>query len=219
MTLIIFDCDGTLVDSELLHAQVEVDLIREKFGIVSDVAEYNRRFCGAGLPEVYVWLEKEIGYSLPDDFANEISDRKNEAFSKKLKAVPNVGKILNGMTSIPKCVASNTPLVTVKLSLQTTGLAKFFEPHIYSAQMVARGKPAPDLFLFAAKQMNVLPQDCIVIEDSPHGVKAALAAGIRVFGFVGGGHCYPDYQEKLKDAELIFNDMRELPDLIKQGGL
>jgi beta-phosphoglucomutase-like phosphatase (HAD superfamily) len=95
-------------------------------------------------------------------------------------------------------------------------LDEWFEPHIYSAQMVARSKPAPDLFLYAAQQMNAAPTDCIVIEDSPHGVAAAIAANMRVLGFVGGSHCYPEFRERLQQAEAIFSDMRELPQLLQK---
>ena len=216
MTLLIFDCDGTVVDSEYLHAQVETDLIRERFGIVSSVAEYNKQFCGAGLPKLCAWLEQETGKPLPSDFIDELSDRKTDLFPKQLKSIPHIADVLNEISHIPRCIASNGPLERTRSSLQSTGLAQWFEPHVFSAQMVARSKPAPDLFLYVAQQMKVSPQDCVVIEDSHHGVTAALAANMRVLGFAGGSHCYPEFKDRLQQAEVIFDDMRELPQLLQR---
>jgi HAD superfamily hydrolase (TIGR01509 family) len=215
MTLLIFDCDGTLVDSELVHAQVEVDLIVERFGLVSTAVEHNRELAGAGVVKLISVLEERIGAPVPQDFLAELGRRKIPAFQKHLKAVPYMSEVLDILADFPKCVASNTPLATVEVALRVTDLHKHFDPHVYSAQMVERGKPAPDLFLYAARKMGADPQDCIVIEDSHHGVAAALAANMRVFGYMGGSHCYPEYRKKLQEAELIFSDMRELPELLK----
>jgi len=216
MTVLIFDCDGTLVDSELLHAQVEVGLIEELFGIVSTPVEYNKQFCGAGLPALCAWLEEKTGRPVPPDFIDELGRRKKDYFARHLKPMPYIATVLRHIDDMSKGVASNGPLSTVEASLRSTDLFKWFDPHIYSAQMVGRSKPAPDLFLFAAQNMNVRPQDCIVIEDSPHGVTAALAANMRVLGFTGGSHCHPGFEAKLSQAHRLFSDMRELPELIRQ---
>jgi len=215
MTLLIFDCDGTLVDSELLHAQAEVDLIKEKFGLVVSAIEHNRRFCGCTDSDVSQWIKEKTGKEISTDFYPELTKRKNILFSDRLQAMPHIHGLLRQLTDVPKCVASNTNLNTLTLSLQKTGLYNWFAPNIFSAQMVAHGKPAPDLFLYAAQQMRVTPQDCIVIEDSQHGVNAALAAKMRVFSFAGGSHCDAAYKDKLSKAELVFDDMRELPHLLK----
>jgi beta-phosphoglucomutase-like phosphatase (HAD superfamily) len=118
-------------------------------------------------------------------------------------------------------VASSSSLERIKLALSTTKLIDYFEPHLFSARMVDRGKPAPDLFLFAAARMGMPPRTCLVIEDSVPGVQAAKAAGMRVFGFSGGTHCHATHHERLKanGADLVFSDMRDLPALLNRADI
>ncbi len=215
MTLIIFDCDGTLIDSEMLHAETETDLIRDKLGLHHDTSDHNRRFVGLGRHHLLSELEKEFGRALPDGFDEELTRRKREAFAQRLRPVPHILETLQQLADMPRCVASNELYETLLVSLQVTGLYDLFVPHIFSAQMVARGKPFPDLFLYAAQKMGAEPKDCVVVEDSAPGVQAALAAGMRVIGYLGGAHCYPGYAERLQGVEAIIDDMRELPRLIQ----
>ena len=191
---------------------MEVAYIQEKFGIVATAVDFNRQFCGRGLVAVIAWIEEQTDLPVPEDMVADLSQRKIDVFQQRLSAVSHMAEVLHRLAGVLKCVASNTPLPTVEMALQSTGLFSFFMPYIYSAQMVPRGKPAPDLFLFAARMLQVDPADCIVIEDSIHGIAAARAANMRVFGFAGGGHCIgADYKDKLHEAELVFTDMRELP--------
>ena len=215
MTLLIFDCDGVLVDSEILHAQIESDIGREMLGIDRDFLTHHHRFSGGGLKNLYIAWEQELDRPLSPDVDKEMTHRKNEAFASQLKAIPYVAEALSKMPEIQRCVASGSPLPTLEIALRTTNLYEYFGSNIFSSESVPRGKPAPDIFLFAAQQMGVDPKDCLVIEDSVHGVNAALAAQMKVVGFVGGSHCLPEHAEKLRGANRIIADMRELPAVVR----
>jgi HAD superfamily hydrolase (TIGR01509 family) len=216
MTLLIFDCDGVLVDSEFLHSQIESDIGRDMVGVNRNPWEHNRIFSGMGLKNVYQAWERETGKALPSTLDSELARRKAEAFSTILKPIPYVIDALQELNGIPRCVASGTPLPTLEIALRTAGLYDFFAPNLFSSSMVARGKPAPDIFLHAAREMGAEPKDCLVIEDSMHGVAAALAAGMPVIGFAGGSHCAPCHAEKLQGAMSVITDMRQLPKVVKE---
>ena len=133
-----------------------------------------------------------------------------------MKAIPRIHETLDALWDIPRCIASGSGVVSLKHMLSLVGLYDHFAPHIFSSEMVPRGKPAPDLFLFAANKMGVEPKECLVLEDGLAGIQGAKAAGMRVFGFVGGSHCDEGHGARLKDegAEIVFSDMRELPSLL-----
>jgi len=216
MTLLIFDCDGVLVDSEILHAQVECEIGKEVFGIELDPVTHNCHFTGGGLPPVYKFWQQESGKLLPPDIHEMMAQRKNEAFATRLQPIPHIHEALMELTAFPRCVASGTPSATLTVCLRATKLLDYFSPHLFTAEMVAHGKPAPDIFLYAASKMGFDPADCLVIEDSAHGVHAALAAGMKVIGFVGGSHCAPAHAEKLQGAASVISDMRALPATINR---
>jgi HAD superfamily hydrolase (TIGR01509 family) len=156
-------------------------------------------------------LEKEYGVMLPPDFAARCRQRVLRAFDKKLRPISGVGPLLEGLAH-RRCVASSSEPERIRHSLTLTGILHHFDPHIFSATQVTHGKPAPDLFLFAAAQMGVAPDRCIVIEDSVPGVTGARAAGMAVLGFTGGGHCRNGHADKLRAAgtEQVFGTMSEL---------
>jgi HAD superfamily hydrolase (TIGR01509 family) len=166
---------------------------------------------------------------LRDEFALELSQAqldgiRNETFRRfreRLKPMPGAAEAMSRL-KVLRCVASSSSLERIRLSLSLTGLLEMLEPHIYSASMVARGKPAPDLFLHAAEEMGVRPEDCVVVEDSPAGIDAARRAGMRVFAFTGGshdGHAGLAAELEALRPDLAFSDMRLLPDLVaKMGG-
>jgi HAD superfamily hydrolase (TIGR01509 family) len=183
--LVIFDCDGVLVDSELLSCQCLSDELSE-FGISLTLAQALELFLGRSTSAV-VQHFRELGQMVPGDFPVRLKSRVLTAFERALKPIPDVETVLSGLR-VPYCVASSSDLDRVALSLKVTGLARHFSDRIYSAQMVARGKPAPDLFLYAADKMVAQPARTLVIEDSVSGVQAAKAAGMMVWGFVGGSH-------------------------------
>lgn len=218
MTLLIFDCDGVLVDSEILHQEVEAELGRQRLGIDRDPLTHGRLFTGKGLRNLLEAWEEESGRPLPPDLTDEMARRKRDAFTTRLKAIPFVAETLAELSGFPRCVASGTPVPTLHIALTSTGLYDHFAPHLFSSSMVARGKPAPDVFLYAAERMGTSPEDCIVIEDTEHGVEAALAARMKVIGFTGGSHCNDSHAETLRGADHVIGDMRELPAVLKRIG-
>jgi HAD superfamily hydrolase (TIGR01509 family) len=177
------------------------------------------RFLGRSMRQATIEVEAELGRSLPDDFASQTYAEIFRLFATSLEAIPHIGEALAQIAQ-PVCVASSGPPEKISAGLNRTGLYDRFAPHIFSAVQVRHGKPAPDLFLFAAERMQTAPERCLVIEDSVAGIAAAIAAGMPVLGFHGGNHCREGYGKRLHDAgaAMIFDDMRQLPDLIARIG-
>lgn len=214
-TLVIFDCDGVLVDSEIVAARVLArELTAIGFPLTAD--DCASRYTGISMGSVLSRVEAEWGRSPPVDFVERVSAADAEAFRTELRPVAGARKVVRELAQ-PKCVASSGRLAKMRLTLSLTGLLPFLEPHLFSAEMVARGKPAPDLLLYAAERMNFSPARCIVVEDSQAGVRAAVAAGMRVIGFAGGSHCAPGHDALLRaaGAPLVFTKMAELPRLLE----
>jgi HAD superfamily hydrolase (TIGR01509 family) len=147
-------------------------------------------------------IEQRYGLVLPSDFVKTLHDRVAAVFDTELTAIAGVELLLQSLQR-SRCVASSSAPERLRHSLSLTGLLGYFEPHIFSATQVERGKPAPDLFLFAANAMQVPPASCIVVEDSEPGVQAAVAAGMRAIGFTGGKHCRPGHAERLRAAGAV----------------
>ena len=216
--LVIFDCDGVLVDSEVISCRAHAEtLTRHGYPITSD--QVFDRFLGRSMRKTTLEIEAELGRPLPDDFHTQVYAEIFRLFAASLEATPHIEQTLAAITT-PMCVASSGPPEKISTSLNHVGLYDRFAPHIFSAVQVSNGKPAPDLFLFAAEQMRTPPARCLVIEDSVAGVTGALAAGMLVFGYHGGSHCRPDTADTLRaaGAAATFDDMRQLPDLMAQMG-
>ncbi len=216
--LIIFDCDGVLVDSEVISCRAHAaTLTRHGYPITAD--QVLDRFLGVSDREARRTIETELGRNLPDDFEIEVKQATLQRYADDLRLVPHVGEAIAAIT-LPKCVASSGTPEKIRHGLTCAGLYDLLSPHIFSATQVRRGKPAPDLFLFAAAQMAVLPERCLVIEDSMPGVTGARTAGMTVLGFHGGSHCRPGYADRLHaaGASRTFDDMRQLPGLIELIG-
>jgi HAD superfamily hydrolase (TIGR01509 family) len=215
ISLIIFDCDGVLVDSEPLAIEVLIQTIARAGARVS-LDEAYENFLGRSLSSISKSLSKSHGVALTDADLAAMRHDLYALYRQKLTIMPGVRETLSRLT-IPFCVASSSHLERLTISLELTGLLPWFEPNVFSASMVPHGKPAPDLFLHAAAAMHADPAECLVIEDSPAGITAARAAGMRVFGFTGGSHVGPG---KLAPAiaalapDCIFHDMQALPDLV-----
>lgn len=213
--LIIFDCDGVLVDSEPLAMRVLLETIAAE-GVEIDAAIGFRDFLGRSLAAVTAHLNAEHGLHLTADVLERMRLELYEVFRRELKPSCWVAEALDRL-SVSFCVASSSQPERIRLSLAVTGLLDRFEPRIFSASMVARGKPDPDLFLHAAEAMGVTPERCLVIEDSPAGIAAAKNAGMRVFAYAGGSHIglsgLRSEIEALK-PDAVFDDMRALPGLI-----
>ncbi|KJC41196.1 HAD family hydrolase [Bradyrhizobium sp. LTSP857] len=183
--LIIFDCDGVLVDSELLSCRCLSEVLAE-FGFDLRVEQALDLFLGRSTAAIGQYY-RERGEILPVDFLPRLKARVLETFAGVLQPIPGVSAVLSELKA-PRCVASSSDIDRVSLSLNVTGLASHFDSRLYTAQMVKHGKPAPDLFLYAAEKMKADPRRALVIEDSVSGVQAAKAAGMTVWGFVGGSH-------------------------------
>jgi HAD superfamily hydrolase (TIGR01509 family) len=183
--LIIFDCDGVLVDSEILSCRCLSEVLAG-YGISLGVDQAQDLFLGRSLTAV---LDHYHGQepAIPEQFAVELASAVRSAFQAALRPIAEIDLVLRRL-AIPHCVASSSDLDRVTLSLALTGLSAHFGDRIFTAQMVARGKPAPDLFLYAAQRMRADPHRTVVIEDSVSGVAAAKAAGMTAWGFVGGSH-------------------------------
>ncbi len=206
--LVIFDCDGVLVDSETLANRVLTETIVE-LGLPGTEASTTSRFKGRSLKDCVRLIESDLGGPVPADFLERLNARTYEAFRRDLSAVPGVRAAVEAVT-VPRCVASSGTHEKMRLTLGLTGLLPLFEPHLFSATEVERGKPAPDLFLYAARRMNVSPEHAVVIEDSVPGVKGAVAAGMRALGFARE----EDPDELRKAGAEVFVHMDELASLL-----
>ena len=184
--LIIFDCDGVLIDSEVISAR---QLIAElaAYGVEMDMAFVSRHFLGRSYPVVLKEVRERWGVALPERFETDYRARLMAAFARDLKVMPGVFEAVDALR-VPYCLATSSSPERMRRSLEITGLSALFEGRSFTASEVARGKPAPDLFLHAAASFGVEPARCLVIEDSFNGVRAGLAAGMQVCRYVGGSH-------------------------------
>jgi HAD superfamily hydrolase (TIGR01509 family) len=199
--LVVFDCDGVLVDSEALACGVEARALTA-LGYPITGEEVARRYAGLSDADMRRAVERETGRALPGDHAARCAAALAEAFRRELEPVAGMGAVVDAVAAagLERCVASSSLPARLELALTVTGLWEKFAPNVFSASMVARGKPAPDLFLFAAERMGVEPAACLVVEDSVPGIVAARAAGMTAVGFAGGGHCGPDHAARLREA-------------------
>ncbi|MBD8892110.1 HAD family hydrolase [Roseibium litorale] len=201
-TAILFDCDGVLVDSETIYVEVEREHL-SRIGLEYDLHEYQQRFNGLMARDFFKLVQDEHAKletgSFPVSFFTDLETATTARINRDLEAIDGIGSVLASLT-MPRAVASSSRLERLHIKLRQTGLHGYFDPHIYSGEQVANGKPAPDLFLYAATQIGAEPRDCIVIEDSVNGVLAGKAAGMEVWGFIGGGHASERLGERLTEA-------------------
>ena len=208
--MLIFDCNGVLVDSESIAATVaSQELTRAGFKVSPEIV--SRFFAGRRPSDMVVDVETATKRKLPNDFAEKLAEATMRRLRAELRATAHMEYALTWLRG-PKCVASSSPHNRIRMSLESTGLFRFFDPHVFSASDVPKGKPSPDLFLYAAKKMGVQPSDCIVVEDSPAGISAATAAGMKSIGFIGGSHTGPNLGAYLTSAgaRVVIADMRAL---------
>ena len=210
--LVIYDCDGTLIDSETLYSEVSLVLCHE-IGLTEwTLEDYNANLIGIPLVDGFKVIEAALGRPLPPDFEDRIEDGVAARLEAELRALPGVHEALSALAG-RRCVASSTSLEPLRRNLGLAGLLDLFDPHVFSASQVARGKPAPDVFLFAAAQMGAEPGRCLVLEDSVPGVQAARAAGMQVAGFTGTAHDKERVRERLlaAGAAAVIDDYRDWP--------
>jgi HAD superfamily hydrolase (TIGR01509 family) len=211
--LVIFDCDGVLVDSEPIINRAHAEMLTAcGYPITEELL--GERFCGMSDAEMLGIIEHEWGCTLPPSYAGAMIE---DGFGHSLVAIAGVAEALDWLR-LPVCVASSSVPGQILRKLELTGLLARFGENLFSATMVARGKPAPDLFLYAAQRLATAPDRCLVIEDSPLGIEAAIAAGMTAIGFCGGSHCGPEHGDRLlaRGAALIIADMRELSTAMAQ---
>lgn len=217
--LVIFDCDGVLIDSEMISARMLVEEL-SKLGLSIDLDYVARHFLGRSYPVVMETIRREFGLDLPPAFEDRYRERLLDAFRQDLRIMPGVREVIAGL-AVPCCVATSSSPRRVAMSLDLVGLAPLVSGRVFTATQVSRGKPAPDLFLFAAAQMGVAPAECLVIEDSLTGIRAARAAEMPVWRFTGGSHLQgrdaPEPEDARPDARFSsFADFATLaPDLMR----
>ncbi|SCX18049.1 HAD family hydrolase [Agrobacterium rosae] len=215
--LIIFDCDGVLVDSEIIAAQVEARLLTDA-GYPISTEEMGERFSGMTWKNILLEVEREASIPLSASLLEKSEKLLDARLERDVKVIEGVKTALSRLT-LPRCICSNSSSARLEMMLTKVGLKPYFDGHIYSAKDLGadRVKPKPDIFLHGAKQFNVSPDRVVVIEDSVHGIKGARAAGMRVIGFTGASHTYPSHADRLTDAgaETVIARMQDLPATIE----
>jgi HAD superfamily hydrolase (TIGR01509 family) len=207
--LVIFDCDGVLVDSEVITNQVFADMLNE-LGLSVTLEDMFQLFVGHTMSYCYAKVREMLGHELPENFIEELRSRASSALQAGVQPVDGIHEVLRIIT-LPTCVASGGDHHKMRTTLGATGLLEQFEGRLYSVTQVAAGKPAPDVFLYAAKEMGVPPGRTAVVEDTPIGVTAGKAAGMTVFAYAA--HT-PAAGLREAGADVVFASMHELPALL-----
>lgn len=208
--LVIFDCDGVLVDSERITNQVFCTMLNE-IGLAVTLDDMFERFVGHSMQQCVALITQMRGAPPPDSFVPQLRIRAAEALREHIRPIPGVAETLKGLT-IPYCVASSGEHEKMRLTLGATGLLEHFESNrIFSVTDVEKPKPAPDVFLFAARTLGASPSRCAVVEDTPTGVRAAVAAGMHVFGFAANT---PEHRLREAGAHEVFSEMQLFPRLL-----
>ncbi|MCE7030468.1 HAD family hydrolase [Jiella avicenniae] len=216
--LIIFDCDGVLIDSEVIAAKVQSEMLLEE-GIELDAGESAARFAGLTWKTILDRLGEETGHRFSEAFMNRVDAEIDRRLGTEAEEVAGAREMLERL-DLPRCICSNSSAARLELELDHVGLWDFFRPNVFSAGDVGRAKPAPDVFLHALKKFEVTGPQSVVIEDSVHGVTGARAAGCRVVGFTGAGHSYPGHADALTEAgaETVINRLADFPAVVEVLG-
>ncbi len=220
MKLVIFDCDGVLINSEEIYLDSEIEFLSNA-GFQIEKRAHMEAFMGLSYDDWRVKLgaavQKRSGHPLPEDFFESLHSFIMQRFESELRSISGVRGAVSSLELLC-CVASSSRLPNLQWKLEHTGIADLFSPRIFSADMVDRGKPAPDLFLHAAATLGMEPRHCVVVEDSANGVIAGKAAGMKVIGFTGGDHCLPDQGAILMNsgAHVVIDDFAKLGSTISR---
>ena len=216
---IIWDCDGVLIDSEVPACSAIVEILAE-LGYKISLEDYFNRFVGKGITQLFFEIKQETGIQLEKKFSSDLLFvKQKEFFNKSLQETDGIRDVLDAL-NIPMAVASGSNFKRLCYTLEITNLIDYFNGHIYSSEMVKKGKPAPDIFLYAAEKLNVSPEKCLVIEDSIHGINAAKAAGMDVYTYLGGSHITQKMQKILINMEVqaaLFHMQELLPLFYKKA--
>jgi HAD superfamily hydrolase (TIGR01509 family) len=212
--LVIFDCDGVLVDSERIANQVFCSMLNE-MGLALSLQDMFEHFVGLSMPQCIQLITDMHGKTPSSTFIDELGQRTAAALKQQVTSIPGIEETLADLR-IPYCVASSSDHEKIRITLGATGLLPLFEGRIFSVVDVARPKPAPDVFLLAASRLGVPPSECAVIEDTPTGIRAAVAAGMHAFGFAANT---PAHRLLAAGAHCVFSDMTKLPEILDAGRL
>jgi len=185
-SLVIFDCDGVLIDSEVLSMQSWQQLL-ETYEVSISSEYFVSKFLGKSIQHVEQQVQHDFGLTVTAQIKDEFHILLKKAFAKSLMPTPGITDLLTRL-KVPYCLATSSSPERTEFALSCTGLSRYFTNNIFTRSLVKNGKPAPDLFLYAAEKMGVQPKECIVIEDSPVGIKAGLAANMKVIHYTGGSH-------------------------------
>ncbi len=195
---VIFDCDGVLVDSEILANHTALQMLRP-FGFAMSPQDYGSAFAGKVEEDILRIIQEEYGIDLPQDFNVQLRREIDQCLDHELQPVAGMKELVAAVT-LPRAVVSNSRLVRVEASLKVAGLSETFGENVFAVNLVARPKPAPDLYHYAAQQLGVEPAACLVVEDSQSGVTAARRAGMSVIGFLAASHIPPGHADTLREA-------------------
>lgn len=212
--LVIFDMDGVLVDSETIANRIFHEILAAH-GVPLTLAQTTKRYVGRSMKSAVADIETSFGIVLPADFIERERAQVLEAYKRELKPVAGVPELLENF-AWPFCLASSSDPARIAASLKLCGIDRFFEGRTFSAAQVANGKPAPDLFLFAARQMGVAPADCRVVEDTLAGLAAAKAAGMKAFAYAGAGHT--ERAELAATGAVLIDRMADLATALRADG-
>jgi HAD superfamily hydrolase (TIGR01509 family) len=196
---LIFDFDGVIADSESLSNTVLAETVTA-LGLPTTLDDSLSRYQGRRWPEALELIESGLGRPLPDGFSDDLKAAILRRFRTELREVAGAADFIRQFSHLPKCIASSSSFDRLQLCLDVLNLSREFDENVFSADMVERGKPHPDIFLFAAKHIGIPPSDCIVIEDSASGVRAGVAAGMIVIGLCAGSHLRDGHAQRLRDA-------------------
>ncbi|WP_182084659.1 HAD family phosphatase [Aureimonas sp. ME7] len=217
LSLVLFDCDGVLVDSEIISAKVDSKLLGE-IGYEISPTEIAERFSGLTQDRIAELLRSEAGLHLPEDYVQRQSAELDRRLAAEVEAIAGVNEMLDRI-DLPRAICSNSSSARLQLMLERVKLWDRFRPYVFAAREVGTGrtKPAPDVYLHGCRELGFPPSETVVLEDSVHGVAAAVAAGCRVVGFVGGQHTYPGHADSLTEAgaETIIRRLTEFPAVVE----
>lgn len=196
---VIFDFDGVIADSEMLANLVLAEELT-RLGLPTTLEQSYARYVGTRWDEMIALIEDALCRPVPEDWGAHLSAAMMARFRSDLAEVPGAGAFIRALGERPRAIASSSSPARLAVCLEVLRLAEAFGPHVFSAELVKRGKPHPDIYLLAADRIAVRPADCLVIEDSPSGVKAAKAAGMHVIGLLAGAHIQPGHDARLRAA-------------------
>jgi len=212
--LIIFDCDGVLVDTEVIGNRLIAEALTEA-GLPMSADGALHEFLGGKLTLIKIGAEEKLGRKLPDDWVDKIYEKQFAEYRRGLDKIPGIDAALDAIDAagVTKCVGSNGPPNKMEVTLGVTGLLPRFEGRIFSADHVGVAKPAPDLYLHCAASLGAAPARCVVVEDSPRGATAGVAAGMTVFGYAGGDAEVDEL--RAVGCAKVFTSMDDLPALLR----